>query len=93
MTDNEIIKTLNNLFPKTIKTFGILKFDLSEPISNNVNDTTSKAILKYCKHPNISKINEKCKIHLRFSFSHATLEDSYKDVRKFSYFEKIISKY
>ena len=40
MTDNQIVKTLNDFFSNTIKTLGIPKSNQSDLISNKVNDPT-----------------------------------------------------
>ena len=45
-------------------------------ISDNVNDDTIKAILKYRKHPSILIIT-----NLWFLFSDVTLQDIYKEVK------------
>ena len=56
------------LFSNTVNTLGIPKLDQSDPVSDNFNDDTLKAILKYVKDPSILTIS-----NLWFLFSDATL--------------------
>lgn len=46
MTGNETAKTLNGFFSNTFKTLHISKFYSSDPVSDNVNDLTLKAVSK-----------------------------------------------
>ena len=68
MNDKEIAKISNDLFPNNKKTLDILKFDQSDPVSDKVNDTTLKTILKYGKQSSILTIKEKCKAIHGFHF-------------------------
>ena len=76
MSEIQRAKTLNDFFSNTIKNLGIPKFDQSDPVSDNVNDDTLKAILKHCKHPSILTIS-----NLWFLFSDATLQNIYNKVK------------
>ena len=75
MSDNKIENFLDDFFSNITKTLGIPKFNQSDPVSDKVNDSTIKAILKYRKYLTILAIKTKCESNSRISFSHVILED------------------
>ena len=62
ITDNEVEITLNDI-SNTIKISDISKFDRSDPVSDNLNNSILKAILKYLKHPSILILSQLFMLH------------------------------
>ena len=60
---------MNTFFSTIISNLNIPEHSESDPISNDVNDTAVKSILKYKDHPSIKAIEKISKLNSLFKFS------------------------
>ena len=67
-TDMETAWVLNNFFSNVAQNLNISRFADSDPLIQNIKDTTLKAILKYRKHPSIIAIESRYRDASSFSF-------------------------
>ena len=66
--DLETAEVLNNFLSNIVQNVDISRYSNGEPLVNNTNDATLKAILKYRNHPIIITIRSKCKYKGNFNF-------------------------
>ena len=78
--DNSVAKVLNNFFSNIVKTLGISDYMHSHPLTNEVNDPTLRAIIKYRNHPSVLTILYKYKSNPIFTFSHVTKKEVLKEI-------------
>ena len=73
---------LNNFFSNIIKNLGILQYNEIDPVSQNIEDTLMKAIIKYRCHRSIIAIKEKCNSNFSFSFSQVERDEIMKEISR-----------
>ena len=66
---------MNNFFSIIISNLNIPEYQVSDPISNYVNDSVLKSILKYKDHPSIKAIEKIAKLNSLFKFSNMEKRD------------------
>ena len=81
-TDLETAEVFNNFFSNIVQNLKISRYTNEEPIVSNINDPTLKAILKYRNHPNITAIQNKCKIKDSFNFVEVDQQQIEKEILK-----------
>ena len=74
-TEKETAQVFNNFFGNIVKNLNISQYSDFGPITENVKDTTLKAILKYEKHPSILAIRTKCNRNSAFSFREVSFKE------------------
>ena len=86
--NGEIVKTekgtaevSNKFFGNIVKNLNISQYSNFDPIIENVKDPTSKAILKYEKHPNILAIRSKCNRDGAFCFREVSFKEIETEIR------------
>ena len=79
-TDLETAKVLNNFFGNIVKNLEINKYSNFDPVINNVQDPTLRAILKYKGHPTILAIQNKCKNRIKSAFEEMDLASIEKEI-------------
>ena len=88
LTENgEYVKTkiktaemFNNFFSNIVKNLKIPQYSNFDPIAQNIEDPTLKAIVKYKNHPSILTIQAKYKGKNKFSFTEVTTQDIEKEI-------------
>ena len=73
----------NNFF-SNIKNLGIPQYNEIDPVSENIEDTLMKAIMKYRCHRSIIAIKEKCNSKFSFSFSQVERDEIMKEISRFN---------
>ena len=59
-TKSETAETLNSFFSNIKKNLNILRYSEFDPVTENVADSTLKAVFKYKEHPSILAIQSSC---------------------------------
>ena len=77
--DKKTATVFNNFFSNIIKNLGIPQYNEIDPVSQNIEDTLMKAIIKYRCHSSIIAIKEKCNSNFSFSFSQVEHDEIMKE--------------
>ena len=80
-TEKETAEVFNSFFGNIVKNLNISQYSNFDPIIENVKDPTSKAILKYEKHPNILAIRSKCNRDGAFCFREVSFKKIETEIR------------
>ena len=77
-TEMKTAEVFNNFFSNMVKNLKIPHYSNFDPIAQNIEDPTLKAIVKYKNHPSILTTEAKYKGKNKFSFAEATTQDTEK---------------
>ena len=80
--DKKSATVFNNFFSNIIKNLGIPQYNEIDPVSQNIDDTLMKAIMKYRCQPSIIAIKEKCNSNFSFSFSQVERDEIMKEISR-----------
>ena len=80
--DKKTATVFNNFFSNIIKNLGIPQYNEIDPVSQNIDDTLMKAIMKYRCHSSIIAIKEKCNSNFSFSFSQVERDEIMKEISR-----------
>ena len=79
-TEMKIAEVFNSFLSNIAKNFKVPQYSNFDPIAQNIEDPTLKAIVKYKNHPNILTIQAKDKGKNKFSFTKVNTKDIEKEI-------------
>ena len=82
-TEMKTAEVFNSFFSNIVKNLKIPHYSNFDPIAQNIEDPTLKAIVKYKNHPSILTIQAKYKGKNKFSFTEVTTQDIEKEIFDF----------
>ena len=80
--DEKTATVFNNFFSNIIKNLGVPQYNEIDPVSQNLDNTLMKAIMKYRCYPSIIAIKEKCNSNFSFSFSQVERDEIMKEISR-----------
>ena len=79
-TEMKTAEVFNSFFPNIVKNLKIHHYSNFDPVTQNIEDPTSKAIVKYKNHPSNLTIEAKYKSKNKFSFAVVTTQHFEKEI-------------
>ena len=79
-TEMKTAEVFNSFFSNIVKNIKIPQYSNFDPIAQNIEDPTLKALVKYKSHPSILTIQAKYKSKNRLSLTEETTQDIEKEI-------------